>query len=75
MHEAPGGRLTPQARRALQLVAEGLGAGAIAARLRCDRDTVRRCLADAIVSLDARSVPDAVRIALRCGLIDPPTGI
>ena len=72
MHEAPSGRLSPEARRALQLVAEGLGTRAIAERLGYDQDTVRRCLAEAIRALSARSVPDAVEVAFRRGLIQPP---
>ncbi len=63
--------LSAEVRRALQLVAEGLGTTAIAERLGSDRDTVRRHLADAIRALDARSVPDAVRIATLRGLIEP----
>ena len=70
MHEATGCRLSAEARRVLQLVAEGLGAGAIARRLGCDRDDVCRCLVDAIRALSARSVPDAVEVAVRRGLIE-----
>ena len=66
------GDLSPDMRRALRLVAEGLGTGAVAERLECDRDTVRRCLADAIRILGVRSVPHAVEVAARQGLIEPP---
>ena len=72
MHEAPSNRLSPEARRALRLVAEGLGTRAIAERLGCDHDAVRRCLADAIRALSARSVPDAVEVAAQRRLIEPP---
>ncbi len=72
MHEAPDSRLSREARRALQLVAEGSGTDAIAAQLGCDYDAVRHCLADAIRTLPARSVPDAVEVALRRGLIRAP---
>ena len=65
------GDLSPDARRTLGLVADGLGAGAIAERLGCDRDAVRRHLAEAIRGLDVRSVPAAVEIALRLGLVEP----
>lgn len=64
--------LSSEARRALQLVAAGLGAGAVAERLGCDRDGVRRHLADAIRDLSACSVPGAVREAIRRGLIEAP---
>ena len=56
----------------LRLAAEGLGA--IAARLGCDRDAVRGHLADAIRTLGARSVPDAVEVAIGRGLIQPTAG-
>ena len=55
----------------LRLVEAGLGTRAIAARLGCDRAAVQRRLAAAIARLDARSVPDAVRIAGRRGLLAP----
>ena len=64
--------LSPNARRALQFVAAGLGAGEIAARLGCDRDAVRRHLADAMRTLSARSAPRAVAVAVRRGLIEAP---
>jgi DNA-binding NarL/FixJ family response regulator len=64
---------SPEAWRVLELVAEGLGTGAIAERLGCDRDAVQRRLADAIRTLSARSVPDAVEAAARHGLIESPT--
>jgi len=64
--------LASEARQILPLVAAGLGTGAIADRLECDRDDVRRHLADAIRALGARSVPDAIRIAVRRGLIEDP---
>jgi hypothetical protein len=64
--------LSPATRRVLQLVAEGTGAGTIARWLGCDRDDVCRCLADAIRALSARSVPDAVEVAVRRGLIEEP---
>ena len=64
--------LSPEARSALRLVAEGMGTGAVAERLGCDRDAVRRHLADAIRALGACSVPDAVRLAARRALIGPP---
>ena len=63
------GDLSPETRRALQLVAEGFGAAAIGDRLGCDRDTVQRLLADALRALGARSVPHAVEVAARHGLI------
>ena len=63
--------LPSEVRQALKLVAAGLGAGDIATRLGCDRDLVRRHLAEAIRALDARSVPCAVERATRCGLIEP----
>ncbi len=65
------GDLSPETRRALQLVADGLGTGAIAARLGCDRAEVHCHLADAVRHLSADSVPEAVRIAARRGLIAP----
>ncbi len=64
--------LSPEAARVLQFVAEGLGAGAIAARLGCSTDGLRRHLASAVATLGARSVPDAVDIASRRGLIEAP---
>jgi len=66
--------LSLEALRVLQLVAEGLGAGAIARRLGCDRDAVCGCLVDALRALSARSVPDAVDVAIRRGLIEDPAG-
>ncbi len=69
-HLSTTGDLSPETRRALQLVADGLGTGAIADRLGCDRDAVRRRLADAIRALSARSVPEAVEVAIRGGLIE-----
>ena len=65
--------LSPEVRRALQLAAEGLGDGAIAARLGCDVRAVQHHLADAIWVLDARSVSDAVEVAIRHGLLEPPS--
>ena len=67
------GDLSPETRRAIQLVAEGIGAAAIGDRLGCDRDAVRRLLADAIRALGARSVPHAVEVAARHGLIESPS--
>ena len=64
--------LSPEATRVLQFVAEGLGAGAIAARLGCDTDGLCRHLASAVATLGARSMPDAVDIAIRRGLIEAP---
>ncbi len=72
MREAPSGRLSPEARRVLHLAAEGLGAGAIAERLGCERDAVQRHLAEAIRALGVHSVPDAVEVIIRDGLIEPP---
>ena len=66
------GDLSPETRRVLQLAAAGLGTGAIAERLGCDRDAVRRYLTDAIRALSARSVPHAVEVAARRGLIESP---
>ncbi len=56
----------------LRLVEAGLGTRAIAARLGCDRDEVRRHLAAAVRVLDARSVPDAADIALRRSVSESP---
>ena len=63
--------LTLGQRAILRYAAEGLGAGAIAARLGCNVDMIRRHLAGAISILDARSVPEAVEVATRRGLIGP----
>jgi len=56
----------------LALAEAGLGARAIAAQLGCGTDDVRRHLAEAIRAFSASSVPDAVQIAIRRGLIDSP---
>ena len=64
------GDLSPETQRVLQLAATGLGAGAIAERLGCERAAVQRHLADAVEALSASSVPDALRIAARRGVIE-----
>ncbi len=64
--------LPPDARRALQLVAEGLGAGAIADRLGWTVPQLAAHLADAVRAVAARSVSDAVDIARRRGLLESP---
>ena len=71
-HERDIPRVGDETPQVLRFVATGLGAGAIAARLGCDREDIRRHLADAIQALDARFVPDAIEIAIRRGLIHPP---
>ena len=64
--------LDDDGRAVLRLVAARLGTAHIADLLGCHRADVRRYLADAVRYLGARSVPDAIEIAVRQGLIEPP---
>jgi hypothetical protein len=62
--------LTPRQRAILECVAAGPGTAASADRPGCARDDVRRHLAEASAPPGPRSVPDAVAITIRRGLIE-----
>ena len=71
-HLPPSYDLSSEARRALALVAAGFGTRAISERLGCDRAALHLLLADTVRRLSARSVSEAVRIAVDRSLIEPP---
>jgi DNA-binding CsgD family transcriptional regulator len=64
--------LTADERRALGLSATGLVVTEVASAMTIGPDEVRRLLASAIRKLGARSKLEAVLIALRLALIEPP---
>lgn len=69
---APGeyGRLTPRQREVLALVAEGLPAKKIAARLQIARKTVEFHKASIMGVLGVRNTPEMVRYAVERGLLE-----
>ncbi len=64
--------LNPEQRTVLELAAGGLINDEVAACLGIGRDEVRRHLVSAMEALKAGSKLEAVIVALRLGLIDPP---
>jgi len=71
-HERPAHDLTGREREILELIAEGLTNGAIAKRLYISVNTVRNHVQSVLAKLDAHSKLEALSIAIREGLIDPP---
>ena len=70
LREAPG--LTRRELEILQLIAEGLTNGAIATRLFISVNTVRNHVQGVLSKLGAHSKLEALSIAIRDGIIDPP---
>jgi len=71
-HERPGHALTAREREILELIAEGLTNAAIAARLFISVNTVRNHVQSLLAKLDAHSKLEALSVAIREGLIEPP---
>jgi DNA-binding NarL/FixJ family response regulator len=71
-HARPAHDLTGREREILELIAEGLTNGAIAKRLFISVNTVRNHVQSVLAKLDAHSKLEALSIAIREGLIDPP---
>jgi len=71
-HERPAHDLTGREREILELIAEGLTNGAIAKRLYISVNTVRNHVQSVLAKLDAHSKLEALSVAIREGLIDPP---
>jgi DNA-binding NarL/FixJ family response regulator len=70
--ERPAHDLTSREREILGLIGEGLTNGAIAKRLFISVNTVRNHVQSILAKLDAHSKLEALSIAIRDGLIDPP---
>jgi DNA-binding NarL/FixJ family response regulator len=66
--------LTTREREILGLIAEGLTNGVIAKRLFISVNTVRNHVQSILAKLDAHSKLEALSIAIREGLIQPPHG-
>lgn len=73
-YDRPASDLTAREREILQLIAEGLTNGAIATRLFISVNTVRNHVQSILAKLDAHSKLEALSVAIREGLIDPPAG-
>jgi DNA-binding NarL/FixJ family response regulator len=73
-YEEPAHDLTTREREILELIAEGLTNGAIAKRLFISVNTVRNHVQNILAKLDAHSKLEALSIAIRDGLINPPGG-
>ena len=73
-HEQPAHVLTARESEILGLIAEGLTNGVIAARLFISVNTVRNHVQSILAKLDAHSKLEALSIAIREGLIQPPHG-
>ena len=71
-HEEPAHDLTPREREILELIAEGLTNGTIGQRLFISVNTVRNHVQNILAKLDAHSKLEALSVAIRDGLIDPP---
>ena len=71
-YDRPASDLTAREREILQLIAEGLTNGAIATRLFISVNTVRNHVQSILAKLDAHSKLEALSVAIRDGLIDPP---
>jgi DNA-binding NarL/FixJ family response regulator len=70
----PAHDLTAREREILELIAEGLTNGAIAKRLFISVNTVRNHVQNILAKLDVHSKLEALSVAIRDGLIDPPGG-
>jgi DNA-binding NarL/FixJ family response regulator len=73
-YERPPHDLTTREREILELIAEGLTNGAIAKRLFISVNTVRNHVQSVLAKLEAHSKLEALSVAIREGLIEPPTG-
>ena len=73
-YEQPSHDLTSREREILGLISEGLTNGAIAKRLFISVNTVRNHVQNILAKLDAHSKLEALSIAIRDGLIEPPGG-
>ena len=71
-YDRPASDLTAREREILQLIAEGLTNGAIATRLFISVNTVRNHVQSILAKLGAHSKLEALSVAIRDGLIDPP---
>ena len=72
-HDKPAGDLTSREREILQLIAEGLTNGAIATRLFISVNTVRNHVQSILGKLGVHSKLEALSVAIRDGIIDPPS--
>ena len=70
--DKPADELTSREREILQLIAEGLTNNAIATRLFISVNTVRNHVQSILAKLGAHSKLEALSMAIREGLIDPP---
>jgi DNA-binding NarL/FixJ family response regulator len=68
----PAHELTAREREILELIAEGLTNSAIATRLFISVNTVRNHVQNVLSKLDAHSKLEALSVAIREGLIEPP---
>jgi DNA-binding NarL/FixJ family response regulator len=73
-NERPPHDLTSREREILELIAEGLTNGAIAKRLFISVNTVRNHVQSVLTKLEAHSKLEALSVAIREGLIEPPNG-
>lgn len=73
-YEQPAHDLTAREREILGLISEGLTNGAIAKRLFISVNTVRNHVQNILAKLEAHSKLEALSIAIRDGLIEPPGG-
>ena len=71
--ESPRSELTAREHEILQLIAQGLTNGAIAKELFISVNTVRNHVQSLLTKLEAHSKLEALSIAIRDGLIEPPT--
>jgi DNA-binding NarL/FixJ family response regulator len=71
-YEPPPCDLTPREREILKLIGEGLTNGAIAARLFISVNTVRNHVQSVLAKLGAHSKLEALSVAIRDGIIEPP---
>ena len=71
-HDEPADDLTSREREILGLIAEGLTNGAIATRLFISVNTVRNHVQSILAKLGAHSKLEALSMAIRDGIIDPP---
>lgn len=72
-YDKPADDLTSREREILQLIAEGLTNGAIATRLFISVNTVRNHVQSILIKLGAHSKLEALSVAIRDGIIDPPS--
>jgi DNA-binding NarL/FixJ family response regulator len=72
-HETPRSELTAREHEILQLIAQGLTNSAIAKELFISVNTVRNHVQSLLTKLEAHSKLEALSIAIRDGLIEPPT--